>query len=502
MRIQKPNLFVTWIGLLAAGAPACAAPPPWVSRDIGVWSVPGSVEVDARGLWTMRANQGNEYLSPDSFFFVYQPLSGDGSVLAYTLWQDGGGPEWGKLGVSIMEKESARARGAHLQVTTGHGTAVIYRVVEIVPTVTEAGDRRYGPRAFPMWLRMQREGDRFTPFASPDGYGWTQLRSPITLGGFATTALAGISVSSGAATPITGFFSNPTVAPGQISPLVQTRTGSGTVLLSWPRVSGAVAYLVRRSAQNASTFTADLLTPDPIADTSFTDSNLLNGRPLRYLVSPVFEQGGQRVEGWATAVTATPVATPANLFGTDIDLEASRLAGAIAFDPAAGIYKVSGSGSDVGDTEDHCFFASQLVKGDFQITVRLLNRPSRTNTGARAGLMLRESLDGPARMAFLAGSAASGVTFQIRRQNGVATPLNVVVGDREFKPPLVLRLLRRGATVTSYISTNGSTFQQVGLPRTFDTPLPESLYVGYAITSQNPGALTTNTFTDLTLEPR
>jgi hypothetical protein len=301
---------------------------------------------------------------------------------------------------------------------------------------------------------------------------------------------------------MTVIVDNPTVAPGQVSPIVQTCAGNGAVLLTWPPVTNAVAYIVRRSAPATPGFAADLLTATPIRETSFADTNLPNGKAVRYLVSAMFEHDRQRVEGMATAIIATPVATPPNLFGCDLSLEATQLRGAIAFDSTTGTYQISGAGGDIGDTVDRCFFASQLVKGDFQITARILDKPSRTHALAKAGLMVREALEGPARMATLVGTAASGLALQYREQMGApASAITTPIADKDFKPAIFLRLVRKGATITPFLSADGTTFTPAGEPRVFDPPLAESLYVGYAITSHNIGAIATNTFSDLSIGP-
>jgi len=60
--------------ILAAGltvlAHATPPPLPWIARDIGVSTVPGVVDVDVRGLWTLRAVHDDGFLSADAFFLV------------------------------------------------------------------------------------------------------------------------------------------------------------------------------------------------------------------------------------------------------------------------------------------------------------------------------------------------------------------------------------------------------------------------------------------------
>jgi regulation of enolase protein 1 (concanavalin A-like superfamily) len=488
------------VGLTARGD---AVPPqaPWTVRDIGPRLAPSLVDVDPRGFWTLRASNGDVSLNADSCFFVSQPLSGDGSILALLFGEEGGDPQFGKAGLMIRADESAGAANIFLHMTTGHGLEITYRPTARQPTFNEGADRRYGGRQFPIWLRVQREGDRFTPFASSDGFGWIQLHAPITLPGFPKDALFGIAASSLFDSPVAAAFGNVTVTPGQVSPIVQVSAGNGSVLLSWPPVSNAAGYVVRRSGLNTPGFAADLLTPDPIKETSFADTNRPNGQAVRYLVSAIVEQGGQKIEGWTNSVAATPVPTPGNLFGCDINVEATQLRGGILFEPATGIYRISGSGGDIGNTEDRGFFVSQLVKGEFQITARILDR-----VGARdgkAGVMVRETQDSSSRTAFLAGTAAAGVVFQYREETGGSTAFSgrPLIASADFKPPLFLRLVRRGNTITPFLSPDGTTFTPAAGSKTFDPPLPESLYVGYAITSQNAGVTAVSSFSDFTIGP-
>jgi hypothetical protein len=517
--------LVLTLGLAAAHGPLPVAagdppPAPWTARDLGRTNPtgrrpspgdaaggsgastnrsalpPSIVDVDFRGLWTIRTENPPASPRADSFFLISQPFAGDGSVVALLL---GLADETGEsgIGVTLRESDAPGARHVLLGMSNGRGPYLRYRPVAKKSDVLARWDRRYGPTALPVWARWQREGDQFVPFASADGQGWTQLHAPITLPRFAASALAGIAAAPGSREPMTALLDNPTIAPGQLSPLVQACAGSGSVLLTWPPVPGAVAYLVRRGAPNTAGLGADLLTQEPIRETSFADANLPNGRSVRYLVSPVFDPAGEPVEGWATAVTVTPTYTPARLFGCDINLETTPLSGTIVYDAPTGAYRITGSGSAVGGKEDRCFFASQMVKGDFQITARILEKPAN-----QAGLMVRESLDGSARMAFLAGTAGRGVVMTSRDKTGAGgRSAGSGIDGKHFKPPLLLRLVRQGARITAFTSADGVTFKPVGAPKSYRPPLPDELYVGYAISSPNAATATANRFTDLDIRP-
>lgn len=495
--------------LLVLGSPALSghadpATLPWSTSDIGRALEPGSVKADPSGVWTIRAHTGDIGTLPrslDSFFFVYQPLSTDGSMLALIMGQDGGDPQWGKAGIMLRENTNPGARNLFLGMTTGRGVFLSARPQAGRETFVLGNGGNFGPRRFPTWLRWQREGDRFTPFTSTDGFGWNQIHSPILLPRFNTSALAGLAVSAYAIGPTTAVFSSPVVAPGLLSPIVQVCAGNSAVLLTRPAVSGARGYRVRRGAPNAPGFAADMLTPRPIRETSFADTGLTNGTTVRYLVSALFEQGGQQVEGWPTAVLATPVGTPDDLVGCDIDLEATQNRGSILFDLARGAYRITGSGGGVGSTTDRLFFASRWLTGDFQITTRVLDRPSRRR--AKSGLMVRESLEGSARMAFLAEAADVGIMFQHRKAVGgrASSPRSPAIPERRLRFPFAMRLVRRGNTVTAFTSADGRSFQRIGQPQRFQPPLPESLYAGYAITAEDVRTTATSHFADLRIEP-
>src|SRR5262249_49909377 len=155
--------------------------------------------------------------SVDSTFFVCQRLSGNGSVVALLLGQEGGDPALARAGVMIRENDSEGARNIFLNMTTGQGIGLTYRLTANQAGGDEGAGTPYGPRQFPVWLRLQREGDYFTPFISNDGFGWTQVHVPIPMAAFSGDTLAGLAASSRFNGPMTAVFNNPTVAPGQVS---------------------------------------------------------------------------------------------------------------------------------------------------------------------------------------------------------------------------------------------------------------------------------------------
>lgn len=499
--------------------PARADPPgaPWTAVDIGKPIAAGAVNVDRQGLWALQARAGAVTPRSDGLFFVHRTLEGDGSVVAMLLAVAEGtalsGTSPGAAGVAIRESAKPNARGLFLGLTSGQSPLLRFRVAPGKPDVVLSWDRRFGPGRLPMWLRWEREGEFFTPFASDDGYGWFQLHTPIRIPRFPPSALAGIAAAAAPRVPLTAVFNSPAATqsePGAVTsvwqrpaPRVRAYAGNGSALLTWSPVPDAIGYLVRRGTPQTAGFGAQLLTPEPIRETSFTDTGLANERPLRYYVTPIFPSGDAASadaatpqEGWTAAVAVTPVYTPIGLMSLPLDGEITAVQGGVVFDVRASAYRISGAGAGDWSAADRGHMAAVLVTGDFRITARLLDRP-----GHLAGLMARESLDGPARFFALMGTAGKGlVTLSRARAGAAARPGKAAIAPKKFQTPVLLRLVREGARLSAFVSVDeGATFRPAGAV-TFRAPLAESLYVGGFAASNTPRGLTTARFTDIALD--
>jgi WD40 repeat protein/regulation of enolase protein 1 (concanavalin A-like superfamily) len=274
------------------------------------------------------------------------------------------------------------------------------------------------------------------------------------------------------------------------------------VQLSWRPVPAAVGYVVYRAAEGSRTSPWQALTPHAIRAPSFLDesSDLVNGRPQTYAVAPIFaDTKGRRVEGKRIRCRATPIAAPPGAAGYSIDEEQNT--GSASFDAVARVIHLRGSGSDIWDSADHCYFLGQPQRGDFQVTVTALTKPTDTNMWAKAGLMIRESPAAGARNAFLAvtpgSSPGKGLSFQWRSTTNDETDYQQVLSDRELKTPLTLRLTRRGDAITAEYSWDGVRFHPAGEPWTFVPALPETVHVGLAISSHDIQKTTEARFRDL-----
>jgi ABC-type transport system involved in multi-copper enzyme maturation permease subunit len=145
----------------------------------------------------------------DRFYFVHQPLDGDGSLtvrvtsltgVVLPLGNGPGGPAgstpatgvqpWTKAGLIIKENTTQGSSYAAIMVTGEHGVRMQYNYTGDI-----AGPGGAVSAASPRWLRLTRTGDTLTGYASTDGATWTTVGNA-RLAGLPSTVQAGLFVAS------------------------------------------------------------------------------------------------------------------------------------------------------------------------------------------------------------------------------------------------------------------------------------------------------------------
>lgn len=159
---------------------------------------------------------------------------------------------------------------------------------------------------------------------------------------------------------------------------------------------------------------------------------------------------------------------------------------------ASGTFTIKGSGTDIWETSDQFQFVNQSITGDGEIIAKV-NSLTNTNTYAKAGVMFRETLTPTSKHAMTDITAAAGVEFLTRNAVSGVTAADVAAGTS----PKWLRVVRSGNVFTSYTSDNGTTWTQLGTPKTI--AMANTIYVGLAVTSHANGTLATGAFSDVTV---
>jgi len=249
------------------------------------------------------------------------------------------------------------------------------------------------------------------------------------------------------------------------------------------------------------------LNTQPVVGDTFADRDpgLADGRSQLYAAAPLYRGAASRVtEGPRVMLRVALAPVPLGWMGTSIN-EGLR-SGSVLFDARTaldGQIVLRGSGEDISGAADGCYFLSQPVEGDFQLTVQALTRPAATHAWAKAGLMLRESLQPGARNASLFTTAESGLTYQWRPAANDLTESKAVLEHAGLKLPILLRITRRGNTIsTEYSMDYGKRFHPADDPFPFQPPLPEAIYAGLAITAHDPAQVSEAKFSGLEVRKR
>jgi len=488
---------------LSAVLPALADVPgsPWVARDVGSPTPPGSTDVDAAGIWTLRGSGMDIWGDADQFHYVSQRLRGDGSISARFLSMEGGDATWVKTGLMIRDDDTPGSPHLLYAMSSGPGLIAQARFQQDTP-MGDFGLVGLKTGKDPnLFMRLQRAGQEISGFYSRDGVVWFQAGfGPIVLPGLKEEAQFGLALTSHKDGSLaTVRFDQVGAQPGALLPYgLSACGGDRSVLLQWRPVRDAVGYVVYRGTKDATRDQLVKLTAVPLAGTSFADSSgdLVNGTPVQYAVASVFRAAdGTVAEGPPAALFGTPIAVPQGLIGCSIN--EGPAPGLAVFDAVTGEITVRGSGNDIWISGDQCYFLHVPVEGDVQVTVRFLSKHSGAQNGKPAGLMIRETLDPGARNVFIGPLSTVGLFRQWRLNVNDWTFGAPSILDAAYKAPSVLRLTRRGDTIFPEFSTDdGKTFQKARAI-TFPSPLARTLYVGVAVSSGTRTSASSIRFRDL-----
>jgi ABC-type transport system involved in multi-copper enzyme maturation permease subunit len=181
-------LATVGLGLLIASGSVCSVGP-----------FPGHPQADA---CSAPLGPGGVVVT-DSFYFVHQPLTGNGSLTVRVTALTGvvlnsGAPglqPWSKAGIIVKQNLRPGSAYAAMLVTGGHGVRMQYDYTHDVAGLAGAVSG-----VSPRWLRLVRSGDTLTGYESADGIRWARVAAA-TLPGLPVTVQAGLFATSPPAVP-------------------------------------------------------------------------------------------------------------------------------------------------------------------------------------------------------------------------------------------------------------------------------------------------------------
>jgi regulation of enolase protein 1 (concanavalin A-like superfamily) len=231
-------------GPVVVSVTSTTLPAPWATEDVGSVDLAGSVTY-LNGTFSLKGAGADIWGTTDAFRFVYQPLNGDGQIIARVAsLQNTNG--YAKGGVMIRETLAANSIHAMMVVTPVNGAEFSRRVTTGGTTAVSA----LASVAAPYWVKLVRSASTFSGYVSADGVNWAQvasstvaMASSVYVGLAVTshdTALCsstqdGVSVTGAAATPPSVMITAPAngasfVAPATIAVTATATAGTGATV--------------------------------------------------------------------------------------------------------------------------------------------------------------------------------------------------------------------------------------------------------------------------------
>ena len=162
----------------------------------------------------------------------------------------------------------------------------------------------------------------------------------------------------------------------------------------------------------------------------------------------------------------------------------------------AGTYTMTGSGADITGTADEFHYAFKMLNGPGSIVAKV-ESVSNTHAWAKAGLMIRETLESGSKHALACVTPGNGVAFEGRT---TADSDSFSTNEGGITAPYWVKLERdiAGNFKASH-SADGSTWNPVGSSVPMGIPMDSSVYVGLALTSHNAALTCEAVFSNVTI---
>ncbi len=159
---------------------------------------------------------------------------------------------------------------------------------------------------------------------------------------------------------------------------------------------------------------------------------------------------------------------------------------------AGGSVAIHASGSDIWGNADAFRFLSTRLAGDGELVARVAALEN-TDAWAKAGVMIRETLDPASAFAMSVVTPANGASLQYRTGSGGGAGM---VPSTPGAAPLWLRLRRTGSLFEGAASTDGAAWSPLG---SITIAMGADVFIGLCVTAHNNATQATATFDSLSL---
>lgn len=432
-------------------------PSGWDDQDLG--STGGSATYSS-GQFTIQGVGGliqssGGYTTADSEHFVYQPLTGDGTIIARVVSLTGTNQIAGVMMRDTLDSGAMFASSAYTN-GTGAQVALWYRLL------TNTNDNEIvcscsGSLWTPYWVKLTRSGTAFSTFKSPDGVNW-QLTAPPQSINMGSTIYVGIFSTQG-----TAVFDNVSIAPsGSSSPTITSLTSSTGSVGSQIIISGSGFGSTQGNSAvmlNDTPMTVNLWSDTAI---TFTVVSGATSGPLVVSVAPSMNN--------SNAIPFTVTTHP--LVSGWYDFPVGGAPGDASY--SGGVFTVHSNGTGMSGGSDQFHFVYQPLTTDGTIIVRVASL-SGASTALQAGVAIRQTLD---------TSSAESAAFFVNGTPTLTTRTILSGGGSQqtasgISLPYWLKLVRSQNSFAAYSSPDGIGWAQIGTTQTMVSA--RTVYIGFGV---------------------
>jgi RHS repeat-associated protein len=449
-------------------------PTSWMDQDVGSVGVGGSTY--SNGVYTVSGAGVGMSGTADGFHFLYQPLSGDGSIVARVVSLQGTSPEAG-----VMIRETLNPGSTNAFVYYQPNQAQLYYRSTTGASTAGQPSTFYSP-AYPYWVKLTRSGNIFNAYISPDGVSWTPVGASQTIT-MTQNVYIGLAVGlTGRTASFDNVSVNTTAVPAPVITTLSATTGP----------IGTQIVITGSHFGNSQGSGAVFLSDAPMAVNSWSDTSITatisTGAISGYLVVAVAPSMNS-----SNAMVFTTTSQPLPSGWLDTDIGSVGLAGSATY--SAGVFTVKAGGQGINGTADSFHFVYQPLSGDGAIVARVSNiQVAGLNT--QIGVMIRETLNAGATDTFVMYYPNTADLF-VRPSTGAATTEPGYMFYSVAPYPYWVKLARIGNAFSAYISADGMTWIQVGTTQTI--AMAQAVEIGLAACNGITGATVTAAFDNVSV---
>jgi WD40 repeat protein len=187
--------------------------------------------------------------------------------------------------------------------------------------------------------------------------------------------------------------------------------------------------------------------------------------------------------------------TNLGIFSENKDIGQPSHAGSASYDSAAGIYTISGGGSNMWAKTDDFQFAYKEMSGDLLFAANILWPKGGGNPHRKACLMIRQSLDADSAYVDVALHGIGLTALQFRETQGARTQEI----QASLPGPLRVGIEKRGDYVSFWISNSGEELHPAG--GSIKVPFTEPFYAGLAVCAHDNTTIEQAQFSKVELKP-